>query len=41
MANSPKLANPKSRAKATPSFTRITTPKEIDFKVTFLVIFFF
>ena len=45
-ANSPKLAKPKSRAKATPSLTRITTPKDIDFKVTFLTslrvfIFFF
>jgi hypothetical protein len=38
-ANSPKLAKPKSRAKATPSFTRITTPKETDFKVIFLVNF--
>jgi len=38
-ASSPKLAKPKSRANATPSFTRITTPNEIDFKVIFLFIF--
>ena len=36
-ANSPKLAKPRSRAKATPSLTRITIPKEIDLSVTFFL----